>query len=316
MSESGIQFRRVRRTFDDVVAVDNLDMSVPAGSVAVLLGPNGAGKTTTVRLATGALHADSGSISVGGLDPLVDGDAIRRTTGIVPPKPAFYDRLTGRENLEFAATLFEIENPPIEESAARFAIEAALDQAVGGYSTGMRTRLALARSVLHDPRILLLDEPTAGLDPESARAVLDLIVDLAGQGRTILLCTHLLHEADGIADQVVLLNQGHAWAAGQPQELIEQFWTDRRVHFDAENRPVLESLRGYDGVISAEINGSATVELDDLTRLPDIVSKLVGEGARLTRVEPVTPTLEELYFAMQRQRRGSLGRGQLREVGT
>ena len=310
----GLFFNNVHRSFEQVHAVRDLSMAIEIGTVAVLLGPNGAGKTTTVRLATGALAADAGEIKVNGLDPRVDGNEIRRITGIVPPKPAFYEQLTGRANLEFAATMFDVDHPPIEEAAARFGITPALDQRVGGYSTGMRTRLALARSVLHDPKILLLDEPTAGLDPESARAVLDLVVDLADQGRSVLMCTHLLHEAEGIADQVILLNEGHAWAAGHPSHLTAEFWSDRRVHIDAENREALAAATNYEGVVGSLLNGYLTLELDNLDRLPGIVEQLVADGARLTRVEPESPTLEQLYFEMQRQRRGELGRGELREL--
>ncbi len=304
MSGAGISFRGVFRAFGDVMAVRDLDLEIPGGTVAVLLGPNGAGKTTTVRLGTGALVADAGKISVLGLDPLTDAGEIRRRTGVVPPKPAFYDRLTGRENLEFAAALWELDDAPIDQSAERFGIAGSLDTAVGGYSTGMRTRLALARSVLHDPAVLLLDEPTAGLDPESARAVLLLITEQAGQGRTIVMCTHLLHEAEGIADQVVMMNEGHAWVAGPPNKLAEDFWSSRKIHVDAEDRDSLRWLDSFEGVTAAEHNGYATIELDDLDRLPDLVEYLVQRGVRLTRVEPVQPTLEQLYFEMQRHRAG------------
>ncbi len=305
MNESmvpAIEFRRVTKLFGAVRAVSDLEFVAPTGSVTVLLGPNGAGKTTTVRLTTGALTADAGTVRVLGLDPSDDeqGQEIRSRCGVVPPKPAFYDQLTGWENLEFAAEIFEAEPEDARDAAARFGIDHALDQEVGGYSTGMRTRLALARSVIHDPDVLLLDEPTAGLDPESSRAVLDLIRDLAGRGRTIVMCTHLLHEAEGIADQVVLMDDGTARAAGHPDELAAAYMPEPIVVFDAEDRSVLELLADLDGVTSIHRNGSVQVTLDDLARLPDMVTMLVGAGARLTRVERVIPTLEELYFRMQR----------------
>ena len=304
MPDSAITFTRVNRSFGGIHAVQDLDLEIAVGSVAVLLGPNGAGKTTSVRLATGALQPDTGTIRILGMDPRIDGNEIRRVSGVVPPKAAFYDRLTGLENLQFAAKLWELgPGAPIESAAERFGIGHALDQEVGGYSTGMRTRLSLARAILHDPTILLLDEPTAGLDPESARAVLDLIRDMAGQGRTIVMCTHLLHEAEGIADQVVLMSEGHAWVAGHPDHLADQYWRDNRVHFDAEDRTDLAILSGLEGVVEASFNGHVTAELDTLDRLPDIVANLVGRGARLTRVEPIQPTLEGLYFEMQRHRR-------------
>jgi ABC-2 type transport system ATP-binding protein len=302
--DSAIRFGSVTKTFGSVRAVETLTFTAPAGAVTVLLGPNGAGKTTTVRLTTGALVADRGDIEVLGLYPKINGDEIRRRVGIVPPKPAFYDQLTGWENLRFAAQIFDSDEIAALDAAERFSIEDALLQEVGGYSTGMRTRLALARAVIHDPEVLLLDEPTAGLDPESSRNVLELIRELAGRGRTIVLCTHLLHEAEGIADQVVLLNNGHAQATGAPNELAGEYLGEPIVIFDAEDRSALEALDHEEGVVSVSWNGAVEVTLDDLDRLPDLVTRLVQEGARLTRVEPIGTTLEELYFEMQRTHRG------------
>jgi ABC-2 type transport system ATP-binding protein len=300
---SAIRFGTVSKTFGSVRAVESLTFAAPAGAVTVLLGPNGAGKTTTVRLTTGALVSDRGDIEVLGLHPKINGDEVRRRVGIVPPKPAFYDQLTGWDNLRFAARIFGSNEGAAVDAAERFSIQDALLQEVGGYSTGMRTRLALARAVIHDPEVLLLDEPTAGLDPESSRSVLELIRELAGRGRTIVLCTHLLHEAEGIADQLVLMNNGHAQAAGVPQELAGEYLAQPVVVFDAENRDALGALGDEEGVVSVSWNGSVQVTLDDLNRLPDLVTRLVNGGARITRVEPIGATLEELYFEMQRTHR-------------
>ena len=303
--DGAIRFDAVSKAFGPIRAVQTLDFVAPVGAVTVLLGPNGAGKTTTVRLTTGALIADRGSIEVLGMHPMHEGDEIRRRTGVVPPKPAFYDQLTGTENLRFAARVFGASEKAALEAAERFRIDEALDQEVGGYSTGMRTRLALARAILHDPEVLLLDEPTAGLDPESARDVLILITELATRGRSIVLCTHLLHEAEGIADHVVLMSKGHAQAAGPPAELAARYMSDPIVIFDAENRAALEPLAKLDGVIDTTWNGAVHATLKDLDRLPDLVASLVEGGARITRVEPVVPTLEELYFEMQRTHRSA-----------
>jgi ABC-2 type transport system ATP-binding protein len=167
----------------------------------------------------------------------------------------------------------------------------------------MRTRLALARAMLHDPEVLLLDEPTAGLDPESARAVLNLIRELAGRGRTIVLCTHLLHEAEGVADQVVLMASGQARIVGSQESLADQFVTNPAVVIDAENRSALRLLETHPDVVSAEWNGALHVRLTHLDRLPDVVAQLVAHGARITQVQPDNPTLETLYFEMQRSLR-------------
>jgi len=304
MPELAISLSGVARNFGPVRAVDGLDLSVPAGTVAVLLGPNGAGKTTTVRLITGALDAHGGDIRVLGLDPKTGGDEIRARTGVVPPKPAMFDQLNGWENLKFTADIWGVSHDTVLPAAVRFGIDDALDQRVGGYSTGMRTRLALARAVLHDPDILLLDEPTAGLDPESSRAVLDLIRELAGRGRTIVMCTHLLHEAEGIADQVVMMGAGKAQAAGPPSDLASKYLVEPTVVFDAENRSALGGIATMPGVVSASWNGALHVRLDDLDDLPDLVAAMVADGVRLTRVEPQLPTLEHLYFEVQRALRG------------
>jgi ABC-2 type transport system ATP-binding protein len=308
-TDAAVALTGVRRCFGDVVAVDGLDFEVPRGTVTVLLGPNGAGKTTVVRLVTGALRANSGSIRTLGLDPDLDDEAteIRRRCGVVPARPALYDRLTGRDNLAYAAALFEVDRRDVDrrmqEAAERFGISDALGQRVGGYSTGMRARLALARAVLHDPDLLLLDEPTAGLDPESARAVLSLVDEMAEDGKTVLMCTHLLLEAEGLADQVIVMDHGRAVVAGSPAELSRRYWPAARVLLDADNPAVLDAARDLPYVRGFERNGVVMVDLEHDTDVPDLVDALVRAGARLKRVEPCAPSLEELYFTIRKQER-------------
>jgi ABC-2 type transport system ATP-binding protein len=242
-----------------------------------------------------------------GLDPGDDGEGIevRRRCGVVPARPALYDRLSGTDNLAYAAALFQVEPPRVDEriaeAAGRFGISHALDQKVGGYSTGMRARLALARAVLHEPDLLLLDEPTAGLDPESARAVLGLIDEMAEGGKTVLMCTHLLLEAEGLADQVVVMDHGQAMISGSPRDLTRQFWPAPRVVVDADDPSILDTAQALPFVRGYHRNGVATVELEHETDVPDLVDALVASGARLTRVEPQAPTLEQLYFAIRRE---------------
>jgi ABC-2 type transport system ATP-binding protein len=167
----------------------------------------------------------------------------------------------------------------------------------------MRARLALARAVLHEPDLLLLDEPTAGLDPESARTVLGLIDEMAEGGKTVLMCTHLLLEAEGLADQVIVMDHGRAIIAGSPRDLTRQFWPASRVVLDADDPAVLDTAELLPFVRSYHRNGVATVELEHETDVPDLVDALVGAGARLTRVEPQSPSLEELYFAIREEHR-------------
>jgi ABC-2 type transport system ATP-binding protein len=152
---------------------------------------------------------------------------------------------------------------------------------------------------MHDPDLLLYDEPTSGLDPESSHAVLELIRSMTDDGHTVVMCTHLLLEAEGLADQVVVLEDGTDLIAGTPQELTDRYWPGAVVHLDAEDPTVLDALATAEGVIAYERDEVAEVQLDTLDRIPDLVTQLAAAGARLTRVEPRVPTLEDLYFAVR-----------------
>jgi ABC-2 type transport system ATP-binding protein len=304
-----VDVRGACKSFGEVAALTDLDLQVPRGRITVLLGPNGAGKTTAIRLITGALGPDTGSVRTFGLDPDRSGEAVRLRCGVVSAKPALYDRLSGWDNLAYSAELYGLgrkADGAIRAAAERFGIQHALDKQVGGYSTGMKTRLALARSILHDPDLLLFDEPTSGLDPESSAAVLRLIRQMTDEGRTVVMCTHLLVEAEGLADQVVILEAGTDLLTGPPAQLTKRYWPNHVVRFDAEDRAGLDRLDGQDGVLRYHRNGHAELEIDDLTRVPDLVADLISAGVRLTRVEPHEPTLEELYFAVREERRRQL----------
>ena len=323
-----VDVRGVARTFGSVRALNDLSISVPAGRITVLLGPNGAGKTTAIRMITGALAPDEGAVRVFGLDPGPDGEAVRSRCGVVSAKPALYDRLSGLDNLRYSAELYGLgrqADDKILAAATRFGIEHALDQQVGGYSTGMKTRLALSRSVLHDPDLLLFDEPTSGLDPESSHAVLELIREMTSEGRTVVMCTHLLVEAEGLADQVVVMENGTDLLTGTQKDLTSQLFASNIVRFQAEEPSDLDRLRDLAGVLhyhrpdradTPRIDGPADdaepagwrpgmaeAHLDDLARIPDLVLALAGAGVRITRVEPYTPSLEDLYFEVRRRRR-------------
>ena len=295
---AGVNYR-----FGSGTGLVDLNLNVPGGSVTVMVGPNGAGKTTALRVITGALKPQDGTAQVFGLDPSgPDGEDVRRRCGVVAAKPALYDRLTGRDNLRYAAELFGLgPGAPIDESAARFGIDRSLDLRVGGYSTGMKTRLALARAVLHSPDLLLLDEPTSGLDPESSHAVLGLVREMAREGATVVMSTHLLLEAEGLADQVVMMERGTAVLAGSTEDLMHRFWPRPVVRFRAEDESGLDVLAGMEGVVEYHRNGAgAEVELDDLGRVPALVTALAASGVRLTAVTPHERSLEELYLRVRK----------------
>jgi ABC-2 type transport system ATP-binding protein len=311
-----IRLDGVRKTFGANRALDDLHLTVPGGKITVLLGPNGAGKTTAIRTITGAFSPEVGTVRVFGLDPAVHGEEVRARCGVVSAKPALYDRLSGLDNLRYSAELYGLGrgaavDARIAESAARFGIEGALSDQVGGYSTGMKTRLALSRSVLHRPDLLLYDEPTSGLDPESSLAVLELIREMTLDGSTVVMCTHLLLEAEGLADQVVILQDGANLVEGSPNALTDRYWPHPMVRLGADDPAALDALADVPGVVGYErADLIAVLRLDAPERVPDLVAALTAGGARVTRVEPHEPTLEDLYFAV----RQSAGRSRLGRV--
>lgn len=303
LAPTTVQLDGITHRFGQVKALSELSFSVPTGQITVLLGPNGAGKTTAIRSITGALSPKLGDISVFGLDPRKDGDEIRPRCGVVSAKPALYDRLNGYDNLEYSARLYgvPVEEIPerISEAASRFEIRGALHQQVGGYSTGMKTRLALSRSVLHNPDLLLFDEPTSGLDPESSHAVLELIQSMRTENKTVVMCTHLLSEAEGLADHIVMMSEGSTICEGAPDALSKSLWPHPILILDAQDPGQLDRVANMVGVISYERTDKAHLELDGVGRVPQIVASLAADGVAITRVEPKVPTLEDLYFAVR-----------------
>ncbi len=304
----------VDKRFGSVQALRRLNIDVPKSKITVLLGPNGAGKTTAIRMITGAMSPDAGQVSVFGADPTgPEGESVRQRCGVVSAKPSLYDRLSGLDNLRYAAELYALGrgravDKRITEAADRFGIADALDQRVGGYSTGMKTRLALARSILHEPQLLLLDEPTSGLDPESAQAVLAMVRNMTSEGRSVLMCTHLLLEAEGLADEVVIVQDGTSLMWGDPSELSRRYWPRPAVAItavagaDLENMVHLPEVVNVSRVDDTSTGGvSATVELVDAAAIGLVIHRLSAAGIHLISVVPQRPSLEDLYFAVRRE---------------
>ncbi|HEX2979730.1 MAG TPA: ABC transporter ATP-binding protein [Anaerolineaceae bacterium] len=309
-----IEVQGLSRSFGERKAVDGISFEVHEGEVFGLLGPNGAGKTTTVRLLNGVLAPSAGTLRVLGFDPMTQGSQVRQQTGVLTETPSLYERLSARENLSVFGALYGV---PEERLAAR--VDEMLDQfelneraveKVGGFSKGMKQRLALARALLHDPQLLFLDEPTAGLDPEVARQVIDLVERLSHQKRrTVVLCTHNLDEAQRLCDRVAVLHQGRLLAVGTQQELVAHLWRGQSVTIRCEaalGGPALEQLKRVPGVNQIQIDDALVkAEIDLLKRVPDLVSCLVANGARILEVRPYEHSLEEIYFTLQNQQKES-----------
>jgi ABC-2 type transport system ATP-binding protein len=200
------------KKFDSFLAVDRVSLKVQAGEVLVLLGQNGAGKTTTVRMLTSILQPSGGRAWVCGYDVVHQADKVRGSVGVLTENHGLYGRMRIDEYLEFFANLYGLDTarvrPRIGEMLEKFGLAQARKKRLGEFSKGMRQKLALVRAILHEPPVLLMDEPTSAMDPESARIVRDAILSLRSSGRAILLCTHNLHEAEELADQVAIIRQG------------------------------------------------------------------------------------------------------------
>jgi ABC-type multidrug transport system ATPase subunit len=294
----------VTRTFGDVRALDGLHVAVRRGEVFGLLGHNGAGKTTTVRLVAGLLAPSAGRVRVDGRDPHAEGTAVRRRLGVLPANAAVDDRLTGRDNLRFAAALFDLPRAGLEaridELLARFELGGRGDERAGTYSTGMRQRLSLARVLLHDPEVLLLDEPTASLDPVAARQVRDLVAGIgARDDRTVVLCTHDLTEAQRLCDRVAILEHGRVMALGSPGELGGTGGAATRVEVHPHDQATALALDPIAGV-GAERDGPRHVRYPGVARAetPRLVDALSAAGVRVYAVDRLEPSLEEVYLRL------------------
>jgi ABC-2 type transport system ATP-binding protein len=207
-----IVVENLSKKFDDFVAVNSINLNIPAGQVLALLGPNGAGKTTTVRMLTSILRPSEGRASVAGYDVVKQARQVRAAVGVLTEHHGLYNRMNAFEYLDFYRQLYGVEretaNKRINDLMERFGLASAGKKRLGEYSKGMRQKLALVRALLHNPPVLLLDEPTSAMDPESARIVRDAIMSLRNQDVTIILCTHNLTEAEELADRVAIIRQG------------------------------------------------------------------------------------------------------------
>ena len=325
-----IKTRGLQRHFATVHAVNHLDLEIASGEVVGLLGHNGAGKTTTIRLLAGLLKRDGGSVRVAGFDPAVDGVEVRRRVGVSTETPAFDDRLTAREGLRLFAAMHGL--PPgedrrrVDDLLHHFDLHGAADRRVAGYSKGMRQRLAIARAMLHDPRILLLDEPASGLDPMAARGVLEQLRAWRGEGRSVVLCTHDLRQAQAECDRVLVLEHGRVVAEGAPHDLAAHLEGARRTVLQIPAADVETALlvlrrrtdwrdvaRDEDVTHPAVAAGDARIEgvVEDSDAVAGAVRGLVSAGVAVHGVERSTPTLEDVYFALHEASRDSGRREQV-----
>lgn len=293
--------------YGDFVAVDHINFDVTPGQVIGYLGPNGSGKTTTIRMLLGILRPSEGSAQVLGYDAARQSEQVRARTGYMSQKFALYDELTAQENLNFYADVYGVEDPGrTEELLDQLGLAPMTNQQVRTLSGGWRQRLALAVAIVHQPQLLLLDEPTSGVDPTARRAFWDLIYALVAEGITILVTTHYMDEAE-YCNQVGILNDGRLLAMDTPARLKEslpgRMWDIflGRSEQDQVDQllPVLDLLNSSPGVLRASLAGDqlrALVELQ--VGQTDLTSILATAGVTSVQVEPAQPLMEDVFMSL------------------
>lgn len=297
-----IQTENLTKKFGDNLAVDRLNLDVKEGEVFGFLGPNGAGKTTTVRMLTSLIGPSSGTAVVNGFQIGKDDTNIRRTVGILTETPGMYDNLSAEYNLLIYANLYEVKDPKgqVEKYLRMLGLwDRRFDEA-GTFSKGMKQKLAIARALLHEPRILFLDEPTAGLDPEASHLVRDFIEELRKEGRTIFLCTHNLDEADRLCDRLGVFKT-RLLVMDSPGRLRTQLFGRKVVyHLREASEALAAPVRALPFVQAAKVVDSKiviTLENPEAQN-PEIIRVLVGAGADIQFVGELRHSLEDVYLKL------------------
>jgi ABC-2 type transport system ATP-binding protein len=298
-----IEVKNLTKKFGEVTAVDNLNFQVAKGEVFGLLGPNGAGKTTTIRMLCCLISKTSGEAQIAGysIGNAADSLAIRKLIGLVSDNIGLYDELSAYENLDYYAKLYECPAGERKEKIEYFLKMMDLwekrDQPVSDFSKGMKQKTAIARALIHDPKLLFFDEPTANLDPESAKVVRNFILKLKKDGKTVFINTHNLDEAQRICDRIGILRT-KLLAVNTPEQLEKSVWGSKTViQVEKINNQILaavKKLKPQD--LSVEGNRITLALADPQKENPDFVEKIVSAGGRIQYVTQLNPGLEETYI--------------------
>ncbi|HSB65621.1 MAG TPA: ABC transporter ATP-binding protein [Anaerolineales bacterium] len=297
-----IKTENLTKKFNTTLAVDDLNLQVNEGEVFGFLGPNGAGKTTTVRMLTSLIGPTGGTAVVNGFRIGEQDTEIRRSVGILTETPGMYDNLSAQYNLEIYANLYEVKDPKgqVEKYLRMLGLWERRQDEAGTFSKGMKQKLAIARSLLHEPRILFLDEPTAALDPEASHLVREFIEELRKEGRTIFLCTHNLDEADRLCDRIGVFKT-RMLVLDTPTNLRSQLFGRRVVfHLLKTDESMAARIAALPFVREAKVvEDKLLVNLDDPEmHNPEIIRVLVGIGAEIQFVGELRHSLEDVYLQL------------------
>ncbi len=296
-----IETHHLTKHYGPVIAVDHLDLQVARGEVFGLLGPNGSGKTTTILMLLGLTEPTSGKVRVLGVDPARRPLKVKSRVGYLPDSVGFYDDLTARENLRYIARLNRIPAAEADEriraALQRMGLAEVIDQPVSTFSHGMRQRLGMADVLIKQPELVILDEPTLGLDPEAAREFLEMVRGLKSDGFTVVLSSHLLHQVQAVCDRVGLFHRGRMVLEGTVADLARRvLGGGYRIHLEVTGPDLSARLQALEGVrrVTADGDGKYMLEADRDLR-PAAVSAAVEAGGQLLSVRLEEPSLDEIY---------------------
>lgn len=297
-----IEAQGLTKDFGSFRAVEDITLDVPPGSVLAVLGPNGAGKTTTVRMLTSILAPTAGTARIAGYDVREHPEQVRAKVGVLTEQHGLYERMKALDYLDFFGRVYHLSAAERRKQAldlmARFDLSFALDKRLGEYSKGMKQKLALVRAMLHNPPVLLLDEPTSAMDPQSARLVREAIIELQREERTFLITTHNLAEAQILADRIAVIRRGRIIAEGSFETLARTFTGDPLMELRVNG--ILNGLaKDLDDMVQVEAQGDSWLRYrvaDPAVTNPTLLRRITGMGVDVITLAPVSQSLEDVYL--------------------
>jgi len=304
MLEPAIRVENLDKRFADIHAVNQVSFTVQEGEIFSLLGPNGAGKSTTISMISGLLFPDEGDAFILGHSVTANGAAAKACTGVVPQEVALYEDLTARENLEFWGKMYGLRGQElqqrVDEVLEMIGLTERQKDRVEKYSGGMKRRVNIGAALLHKPAVIIMDEPTVGIDPQSRRHILDGVKDLQAEGATILYTTHYMEEAQELSDHIAIMDQGKIIASGSHDELVRLVGQQDRIDLQLSepSEAVLAGWRELPGVsqVAAEDGGITVLVVDSNVVLPRLFDVANENGARITAVDIQEPNLESVFL--------------------
>lgn len=301
-----LEIKNLKKTFRDLTAVDDLSLSISKGDIHGVLGPNGAGKSTTMNCLLGLVTPDSGEVYFGGDKKL---KSWKKNIGYVPQELAIYDEMTAEENVKFFCSLYGFSKAKLREKVAEAleftGLTEVKDKKAGTFSGGMKRRLNIACGIAHNPQLIIMDEPTVGIDPQSRNLILENVKKLNEKGATVIYTTHYMPEVEEICNKITVIDHGKTIAAGTKQEIIEKLGKKIKVfvtYKDGEDRldAIADTLRKTDGVSSVKAADSTLIikHHENVTVMENIISASVENGAAIVNIVSEEPSLEEVFLTL------------------